>query len=81
MNTENFVLRQQLVSPTKSNAISLNTLKYVAIDVKRRSELQQLWNKPKWWPLLALVLLLTLLMIPLGLAYRKKQRRLARRGS
>nr|WP_115332503.1 ABC transporter substrate-binding protein [Legionella busanensis] len=80
INTETFILTQQWLSLTKPNTISLNSLKYISIDVSLRNKFRLLWNNPILWPLLVIILLLFLLLIlPIFLVYRRTQRQLARR--
>jgi len=79
VNTENYVLSQQWVSPIKANVIALNSLKYIAIDVPLRNTLRAAWNRPKWWPLWVFVGLCVVLLLPFVFAYRKKQQRPAER--
>lgn len=71
--SESLVLSQQWVSPVKANTISQNTLKYMAIDVPLRNKLRVLWNKPVFWPIGVVLLLMFLLLLPFVFAYRKKQ--------
>lgn len=79
-NPESFVLSQQWISPIKANTISLNTLKYVAINVPLRNQLREAWNQPKWLPLLIFLLMMVLLFLLFARAYRKKERQAAKRG-
>ncbi|WP_083503800.1 ABC transporter substrate-binding protein [Legionella nautarum] len=74
VNTQTLILRQQWVSPTKPNTISSNTLKYIAIDVTKRNALRELWNQPVLWPIGLLVLFILLSLLPLFIAYRKKEK-------
>lgn len=79
VNTQSFILSQQWVSPIKTNIISLNTLKYMAIDVGLRHRLQQQWNQPILWPIALLLLGLIFLLLPFFWTYYKKQQCSARR--
>nr|WP_028389199.1 ABC transporter substrate-binding protein [Legionella fairfieldensis] len=79
INGETFILTQQWVSPTKPNTISVDALKYVAIDVAKRNELRRLWNKPVLWPVGLLGLFLLISLLPLWFAYRRKERQSALR--
>lgn len=74
INTQTLILSQQWVAPTKPNTISMNSLKYTAIDVAKRNELRHLWNKPVLWPIVLLFLLLAFLLSPLLVAYYKKEK-------
>jgi oligopeptide transport system substrate-binding protein len=79
MHAENFTLWQSWVSDVKPNTISMSTLKYVAINVPERNKLRMAWNKPVFWPLGILVLLILALSLPLVFAYFKKEKQLAAR--
>jgi oligopeptide transport system substrate-binding protein len=77
--SESLTLSQQWVAPIKVNTISLNTLKYMAIDVQLRNKLIDAWNRPVLWPIGLLFLLLVLLLLPFIFAFRKKQQQHAPR--
>ena len=72
-HSETLMLSQQWTSPIKPNTMSYNTLKYQDIDVSKRAELRQRWNKPILWPILILLGLIFLSFLPFLLSYRKKQ--------
>ncbi|MCA0403226.1 MAG: ABC transporter substrate-binding protein [Proteobacteria bacterium] len=74
INSQTLLLSQQWVSATKPNTMSVNTLKYVAIDVEKRNQLRNEWNKPILWPLLFLVLFIAFIFLPLSLAYMRKEK-------
>lgn len=77
INSQSFILSQQWVAPVKTNSISQNTLKYMAIDVPLRNDLRNAWNTPVLWPVALFILLLTILLLPFLFAYHKKQQRRA----
>lgn len=56
----------------KPNLMANNTIKYRRVDAQQRTNLQQQWNKPILWPLLALGLMIVILLLPAWLLYRKK---------
>ncbi len=66
------LLSQGWVSKTKLSTIGANTMKYIAIDAKKRERLQREWNKPVWWPLLVLLVLNILFFIPICMSYYYK---------
>lgn len=74
MHPEDFALAQDWVSKIKPNIISLNTLKYVALNVPERNKLRQAWNTPVLLPLAILFLFILALTIPLIFAYIKKEK-------
>jgi ABC-type transport system substrate-binding protein len=79
INSETLLLEQQWVSPVKPSTIGLNTLKYIAIDIEKRDALRASWNRPVVWPIGLLMLLFLFGLIPLVIAYRKKERQTALR--
>jgi oligopeptide transport system substrate-binding protein len=79
INSQSLILSQQWFAPVKSNSISLNTLKYVAINVPLRNDLRAEWNQPILWPLGLLLLILIALLLPFVFAYYKKQKQHADR--
>ena len=79
INSQSLVLSQQWVAPFKTNTISQNTLKYMAINVSLRNYLRTLWNQPVLWPVLLFILLLLLLLLPFAFAYVQKQKKRAER--
>ncbi|VEB35584.1 bacterial extracellular solute-binding protein [Legionella sainthelensi] len=79
INPEEFVLSQSWVSHVKPNAMTYGTLKYTAINVAKRNALRQAWNQPIFWPLGLLFLLLLILILPLVIAYHKKEKQPAKR--
>ncbi|MDP1603926.1 MAG: ABC transporter substrate-binding protein [Legionella sp.] len=74
INTESLILDQQWVSITKPNTISMNQLKYIAIDVGVRNKLRALWNKPVLWPMGLLLVFFVVSLLPLFFAYQKKEK-------
>lgn len=81
IHNESLTLSQQWLAPIKTSTMSINTLKYVAVDVARRNSLRNAWNQPILWPIVLFILLMALLLLPFVLAYRKNQQRSAPRMS
>lgn len=73
INTQSLFLSQQWVSLTKPNTLSLNSLKYISVDVETRNKLREAWNKPVLWPVGLLLLLILLIGLPLIFVWRKKE--------
>lgn len=71
---QDLYLSQAWVFPNKPNAMAYNTLKYRAIDPKMRAELRVQWNQPHLGPLIFIGLGLALILLPVVLIYRRKQR-------
>lgn len=78
-NRDNIILSQGWMSPTKPNAISLDTLKYVSIDVPMRNRLRMAWNKPILWPFALFFLTIVLILLPFLWIYHKQQQSIANR--
>lgn len=70
---KNFSLSQQWNRATKPNELANNTMKYVRIDYKKRNELQKAWNKPIFWPLGVLLIMLIGSCLPVYWRYRQKE--------
>ncbi len=79
MHPEEFTLSQSWVSRVKSNPISMNSLKYLGINVLERNKLRFAWNQPILWPIGLLLLIILVLTIPLIFAYLKKEKQPAER--
>ena len=79
IHTEHFLLSQNWVSRVKPNTISSATLKYVAVNVPERNALREAWNQPIFWPLALLFFLILALILPLLVAYLKKEKQPAAR--
>jgi ABC-type transport system substrate-binding protein len=58
----------------KPNMMANNTLKYRRVDVAKRSELRLRWNRPVFWPILAVMSLVILALLPAIHVYRQKKR-------
>lgn len=76
---QSYTLAQSWMSPVKSSHIINNTLKYMVIDVAKRQQLRQAWNRPILWPFGLMLLGLILLLLPFMMAYRHKLQRTAER--
>ncbi|MBA2656058.1 MAG: ABC transporter substrate-binding protein [Tatlockia sp.] len=74
VNSRTLLLTQQWVSKTKPNTLSLDSLKYIAVDVPLRNKLRAEWNKPILWPIALLLIFIVMSLLPLFFAYRKKER-------
>nr|WP_172465797.1 ABC transporter substrate-binding protein [Legionella parisiensis] len=79
IHPEEFILSQSWVSRIKPNTMFSSTLKYIAINVPERNKLRFAWNQPVFWPLGLLFLLILILILPLVIAYHKKERKPAER--
>lgn len=75
---KSYTLSHQWLYNRKPTDMGNNTLKYQRIDVERRQALRQEWNRPVWWPLLAMAVGLLLIILPAVFAYRRRERGTAR---
>lgn len=67
-----FVLSNAWVSNFKPHGISKNNLKYQNIDENLREQKRHEWNQPVLWPLLLVLLVITLITWPGYRAYQKR---------
>lgn len=77
--TETMLISQGWLTPYKTNVLSADQLKYVAIDVSLRNQLRALWNRPIIWPVAIFLLFLLLCLLPFVLMYRHKDLQKAQR--
>lgn len=56
----------------KPNLMANNTLKYRRLDVEKRYQLQQQWNRPILWPLILILSLIVLILLPAWYVYSQK---------
>jgi oligopeptide transport system substrate-binding protein len=78
-HAEGLSLQHGWMQNVKRHPIALDGLKYRRIDVDRRAELRQAWNRPVYWPLVALAALLLVGSLPAMATVRGRQRRRLRR--
>jgi oligopeptide transport system substrate-binding protein len=70
-----YTLSHAWVKKRKPHAIANNTLKYVKIDDRKRQLARAKWNQPILWPLAVLLLCIAALLLPLFIAYRRRERK------
>lgn len=73
IHNESLLLSQQWLSQVKTSTMSVNTLKYISVNVSQRNAFRNDWNQPVIWPVVIFIILLVVLLLPFLLAYRKKQ--------
>lgn len=78
---QSFTLTQSWVAVQKPNTISMNTLKYADLDVKKRYQLRQAWNQAVLWPIILLIVSLIGFAYILWIAYQRYLRCPAKRES
>lgn len=69
-----FTLYHHWYRRTKPNDIANNTLKYVKINPTKRLAAQRNWNTAIFWPFYLVLIILLVLIIPVYLGYRTKQK-------
>ena len=74
------MLAQQWVDMPKPNPFEMNSLKYLDLTVSTRNQLRQQWNQPVLWPIILILGVLLAIALILFLAYRKRERSMAKRG-
>jgi oligopeptide transport system substrate-binding protein len=70
-----FTLSHQWQQVIKPNAMANNTLKYQKIDARVRQQKRQQWNAPVLWPLILFAAVVLVMLIPLCVAYWRRDRR------
>lgn len=71
---KNFVLTHSWYQNLKPNLMANNRLKYTRIDAMERLQNRAAWNKAIFWPLLAIIGLLILILVPVLNTYRQRLR-------
>lgn len=78
---KDFGLLHAWMANVKPNQMARNRLKYQRIDAQLRARRRAEWNRPLWWPLAGLALLVAAPAIPAALSYRRRERRRASAGA
>ncbi|SFW27273.1 ABC transporter substrate-binding protein [Nitrosovibrio sp. Nv17] len=63
----------------KPSRLAHNTLKYVRIDAALRQRKRHEWNRPVLWPIVLAAAMLTAILAPAAIAYRRRERETANR--
>lgn len=71
---KSFALYQSWYRNVKPNLIAYNSLKYHKLDVAERAAKRAQWNKPVFWPLGILLMMLMAALWPAVRAYRQRTR-------
>ena len=69
---KNYALYHDWYFNAKPNLMANNGLKYLRIDAAVRERSRSQWNQPVLWPIGVILILLTLVLVPAILAYRRK---------
>ena len=75
---KNYALYHDWYFNAKPNLMANNGLKYLRIDAAARERSRDQWNQPVLWPIGIILLLLTLVLVPAVIAYRRKIHRAPR---
>jgi ABC-type transport system substrate-binding protein len=67
-----FSLAHEWIGNRKANSMANNTIKYITLDAKKRAEQRRSWNKPRLWPLLVFVLIISAAAVPALLTLRRR---------
>jgi len=77
VHPKDFLLLHSWVYNAKPNNMANNRLKYLRIDPIKRAELRTAWNRPVFWPIAVIAVLLVSVTVPAVVAYRKRERGVA----
>jgi ABC-type transport system substrate-binding protein len=72
LHPKNFSLYHSWYHNLKPNLMANNRIKYTRIDPQKRAELRKQWNRPVFWPLVVLMLLLVGMLLPAFYFYRRR---------
>jgi oligopeptide transport system substrate-binding protein len=78
---QDLLLNYDWISNVKPHPVAMDTAKYRGVDGPRRARLQAEWNRPNYWPAVALALFLVAGSIPAAATVRQRSRRRARKES
>jgi peptide/nickel transport system substrate-binding protein len=68
-----FSLHHAWYHNAKPNLMANNTLKYKRIEPVIRSDKRSEWNKPIWWPIALIVIVLIVVLLPAIVSYRRRE--------
>ena len=75
---KSYTLAHAWLQSRKPMGVGNNALKYQRIDVALRERQRAAWNAPVLWPLALIALLIAALVVPAVVAYRRRERGVAR---
>jgi oligopeptide transport system substrate-binding protein len=79
LHPKSYTLSHRWLKNRKPNDVGNNTLKYQRIIAVDRDKARQEWNRPVIWPILVGGLVLLLIVVPVYIGYRRRERRAALR--
>jgi len=68
-----FVLHHDWYGNVKPNLMAHNTLMYKRIDPQLREQQRRAWNRPIFWPVVVILVILLISIIPAIITYRRKE--------
>lgn len=77
INPKSFSLYHGWYKNAKPNLMANNTLKYKDVDAKQRAKSRKEWNSPVIWPVILLVLIISLSALPAFISYKRRQQEAA----
>ncbi len=72
LHPKNFSLYHGWYQNLKPNLMANNRIKYTRINAKQRAELRKQWNRPVFWPLVVIALLLLGMLLPAFYSYQRR---------
>ena len=79
LHSETFALTQQWLKNFRPHPVSLDGMKYWRVDGPLRARLQAEWNRPNYWPILAIVALAVIAIVPAATVVQARTNRRVRR--
>lgn len=79
LHPKSYTLSHRWLKNRKPNDVGNNTLKYQRIIAVDRDKARREWNRPVIWPILVGGLVLLLIVVPVYIGYRRRERRAALR--
>lgn len=79
LHSETFALTQPWLKNFRPHPVSLDGMKYWRVDGPLRARLQAEWNRPNYWPILAIVALAVIAIVPAAGVVRARTNRRVRR--
>jgi len=81
LHSESFGLTQPWLNNFKPHPVALDGAKYWRVDGPTRARLQAEWNRPNYWPIVAIVALLAIAIFPAASVVQARTNRRVRRNS
>ncbi len=73
LHPKEFILHNAWVHNVEPNHMANNTLKYLRLDPALRAERREEWNKPAFWPIGLLGIVLAITAVPAVVSYMRKE--------